>query len=105
MVGHQWIPRLGEQQEAPILKIYSAPTYLEWYVHLVANFVSFPMSLTVVMNCGTRNVLYGFEISMFYLFNLKKHHSCGPKMLSNHVNNLFFLENFSFKDYEIVKLV
>ena len=44
------------------------PTHLICNDHLIANFLSFDMSLVVVMNCGTGNALRGFEISMFYFF-------------------------------------
>ena len=37
------------------------------------NFLSFQMNLVVVMNCGAGNMLYGFDISMFYLFDIKLH--------------------------------
>ena len=42
--------------------------YLVCNDHLIANFLSFHMSLVVVMNCGAGNALHGFEISMFYFF-------------------------------------
>ena len=44
------------------------PTHLVCNDHLMANFLSFHMSLVVVMNCGAENSLRGFEISMFYFF-------------------------------------
>ena len=44
------------------------PTHLVCNDHLIANFLSFHMSLVVVMNCGAGNTLRGFEISMFYFF-------------------------------------
>ena len=44
------------------------PTHLVCNDYLIANFLSFHMSLVVVMNCGAGNALRGFEISMFYLF-------------------------------------
>ena len=44
------------------------PTRLICNNHLIANFLSFHMSLVVVMNCGAGNALRGFEISMFYFF-------------------------------------
>ena len=44
------------------------PTHLVCNDHLIANFLSFHMSLVVDMNCGAGNALPGFEISMFYLF-------------------------------------
>ena len=36
--------------------------------HLLENFISFHMSLVVVMNCGAGNALRGCGISMFYVF-------------------------------------
>ena len=44
------------------------PTHLVCNDHLIANFLSFHMSLVVVINCGAGNALRGFEISMFYFF-------------------------------------
>ena len=44
------------------------PTHLVCNDHLIANFLSFHMSLVVVMNCGAGNALRGFEMSMFYFF-------------------------------------
>ena len=44
------------------------PTYLVCNDHLIANFLSFHMSLVVVMNCGAGNAPRGFEISMFNFF-------------------------------------
>ena len=59
-------------EEAQILKFNAPPppppTHLVCHVHLIANFLSFHMSLVVVMNCGAGNALRGFEISMFYFF-------------------------------------
>ena len=45
------------------------PTHLICNNHLLANFLSFHMSLVVVMNCGAGNALRGFEKSMFYFFS------------------------------------
>ena len=57
---------IGERQEAQILKFNAPPpTHLVCHVHLIANFLSFHMSLVVVVNCGAGNALRGFEISMF----------------------------------------
>ena len=53
---------LGERQEAQILKFNA---HLVCNDHLIENFLSFHMSLVVVVNCGAGNALYGFEISMF----------------------------------------
>ena len=44
------------------------PSHLVCSAHLIAHFLSFHMSLVVVMNCGAGNALRGFEISMFYFF-------------------------------------
>ena len=44
------------------------PTHLVCNGHLIPNFLSFHMSLIVVMNCGAKHVLRGFEISIFYFF-------------------------------------
>ena len=44
------------------------PTHLVCNAHLIATFLSFHMSLVVVMNCGAENVLHGIEISMFWFF-------------------------------------
>ena len=41
------------------------PTHLVCNMHLIANFLSFHMSLVVVMNFGAGNALHGIEISMF----------------------------------------
>ena len=62
------VPLIGERQEAQILKFNAPPTHLVCHVHLMANFLSFHMSLVVVVNCGAGNALRGFEISMFYFF-------------------------------------
>ena len=63
------LPILGERQEAQILKFNAPPpTHLVCHVHLIANFISFYMSLVVVVNSGAGNALRGFEISIFYFF-------------------------------------
>ena len=41
------------------------PTHLVCHTYLIANFLSFHMSLVVVVNCGAGNALHGLEISMF----------------------------------------
>ena len=87
------------------------PTHLVCNEHLIANFLSFHMSLVVVMNCGARNALRGFEISMFYFFlklnfihifkdilPLRAQH-----VISN-VNNIF-PQSYNVKDYENIKSV
>ena len=74
---------IGERQETQILKFnpplppppppphthtHSTHLVCNAYIYLIANFLSFHMSLVIVMNCGAGNVLRGFEISMFYFF-------------------------------------
>ena len=69
------VKRIGEWPPPPPPKKKSAlftefnkpPTHLVCNDHLIANFLSFHMSLVVFMNCAG-NVLRGFEISVFYLF-------------------------------------
>ena len=57
---------LGERRETQILKFNTPPpTHLVCKAHLKANFLSFHISLVVVVNCGAGNALRGFEISMF----------------------------------------
>ena len=62
---------IGERQETQILKFNSPPppppppTHSVCNSHLVANFLSFHMSLVVVMNCGAGKALQSLEISMF----------------------------------------
>ena len=41
------------------------PTHLVCHAYLIANFLSFHMSLVVVVNYGAGNALHGLEISMF----------------------------------------
>ena len=48
--------------------MHTPPTNLVCNDHLIANFLSFHMSMVVVMNCGAGNALRGFEISIFYFF-------------------------------------
>ena len=62
-----YTPVIGERQEAQILKFNAPPppTHLVCHVYLIANFLSFHMSLVIVVNCGAGNALRGFEISMF----------------------------------------
>ena len=67
--GKNTVSQICERQEAQILKFNAPPpTHLVCHVHLIANFLSFHMSLVVVVNCGAGNALRGFEISMFYFF-------------------------------------
>ena len=44
------------------------PTHLICNIHLIANFLSFHMSLVVVMHFGAGNALHGNEISMFWFY-------------------------------------
>ena len=66
---------IGERQTPPkVLYLRSLmhppPTHLHVVCndHLIANFLSFHMSLVVVIDCGVGNALRGFEIGMFYFF-------------------------------------
>ena len=59
---------LGKQQDTQILKFNSHPTHIVWNIHLIANFLSFHMSLVVVMHFGAGNALHGIEISMFWFY-------------------------------------
>ena len=65
---------LGERQPPPkVLYLRSLmhpppPTHLVCNDHLIPDFLSFHMSLVVVMNYGAGNALRGFEIRMFYCF-------------------------------------
>ena len=72
---HDWcrcmsIRRAANPQKVLYLRslMHSLPTHLVCNDHPIANFLSFHMSLVVVMNCGAGNALRGFEISMFYFF-------------------------------------
>ena len=56
---------LGKQQDTEIMKFNSHPTPLVCNIHLIANFLSFHMSLAVVMHFDAGNALHGIEISMF----------------------------------------
>ena len=44
------------------------PTHLVCNIHLIANFLSFHMSLVVVIYFGAGNALHGIEISMFWFY-------------------------------------
>ena len=48
--------------------MHPPPTHLFCNDHLIAKFLSFHMSLVVVIYCGAGNALRGFEISLFYFF-------------------------------------
>ena len=59
------------RQEAHILKFNATPpppplTHSVCHVHLTENFLSFHVSLILVVNYGAGNALRGFKISMFY---------------------------------------
>ena len=43
----------------------SPPEHLVWNAHIIANFLSFQMSLVIVMDCGAGNVPHAFEIILF----------------------------------------
>ena len=87
------------------------PTHLVCHVHLIANFISFHMSLVVVVNCGAGNALRGFEISMFYFFLKLYFIHISKDILLLRAQNAIKNENDTFperrnvKDYENVKLV
>ena len=59
---------LGKQQDTQIMKFNSHPTHLTCNIHLIANFLSFHMSLIVVMHFGAGNTLHVIEISMFLFY-------------------------------------
>ena len=87
------------------------PTHLVCNDHLLANFLSFHMSLVVVMNYGAGNTLHGFEISMFYFF-LKLYfiHTSKyilPLRALNSIKNAnhTFPEIYNVRNYENIKLV
>ena len=61
--------RAANPQKVLYLRSLMHPhTHLVCNAHLIANFLSFHMSLVVVVNYGAGNALRGFEISMFYFF-------------------------------------
>ena len=67
--GHQlWLKnRFRYKASSKIPKLWNltqTPTHLGCNIHLIANFLSFHMSLVVVMHFGARNALHGIEISM-----------------------------------------
>ena len=55
---------LGKQQDTQIMK-FNLNTHLVCNLHLIANFLSFHMSLVVFMHFSAGNALHGIEISMF----------------------------------------
>ena len=57
---------LGEQRKKNEFRnLIHTPTHLVCHAYLKANFLSFHMSLVVVVNYGAGNALHGLEISMF----------------------------------------
>ena len=61
--------RAANPRKMPYLRsLMQPPTHLVCNSHLIANFLSFHISLVVVLNCGAGNALRCFEISMFYFF-------------------------------------
>ena len=63
--------RFRYQVSTEIHKLWNlthTPTHLVCNIHLIANFLSFHMSLVVVMHFGAGNALHGIEISMFWFY-------------------------------------
>ena len=63
--------RFRYQASSKIPKLWNlthTPTLLVCNIHLIANFLSFHMSLVVVMHFGAGNALHGFEIRMFWFY-------------------------------------
>ena len=58
----------GKQQYTKIMNLTDTPTHLDCDIHLIANFLSFHMSLVVVMHFGAGNALHGIEIIMFWFY-------------------------------------
>ena len=57
---------LGTSGDKPEFRnLIHTPQHLVRHAYLIANFLSFYMSLVVVVNCGAENALHGLEISMF----------------------------------------
>ena len=60
------------QASSKIPKLWNlthTPTHLVCNIHLIANFLSFHMSLVVVMHFGAGNALHGSKISMFWFYS------------------------------------
>ena len=63
------IRRAANPQKVPYLRSLihpRPPTHLVCNAHLIANFLSFHMSLVVVIDCGAGNAQHSIEVSMFY---------------------------------------
>ena len=63
--------RFRYQASSKIPKLWNlthTPTHLVCNILLITNFLSFHMSLVVVMHFGAGNALYGIEISMFWFY-------------------------------------
>ena len=63
--------RFRYQASTKIPKLWNlthTPTHLVCNIHLIANFLSFHMSLVVVMHFGAGNALHGIEISLFWFY-------------------------------------
>ena len=59
------------QASSKIPKLWNlthTPTHLVCNIHLIANFLSFHMSLVIFMHFRAGNVLHGIEISMFWFY-------------------------------------
>ena len=71
--GHQlWLKNRSRYyasgKKPKLWNLTHTPTHLVCNVHLIANFLSFHMSLFVIINRGAGNVLHGIGISMFLFF-------------------------------------
>ena len=106
-----WGWLIGEWRKTQVFKSNSPPTHLVCNAHLIANFLSFHMTLVVVMDCDAGSALHGFEINMLYFFlkvyliPISKIYCCsGRKMPYNNANDTF-PESWFVKDYKNVKLV
>ena len=76
LASRSWLDNNRDRRAANPQKVFylrslmhpPPPTHLVCNDHLIANVLSFHMSLVVVVNCDARNALRGFETSMFYFF-------------------------------------
>ena len=59
---------LGKQQDTQIMKFNSHPYTLSLQYPSYSKFLSFHMSLVVVMHFGAGNAGNGIEISMFWFY-------------------------------------
>ena len=64
LIGERQTPQSALFKEFNAPPPPSPPTHLAYNDHLIADFLSFHMSLVVVMNCGAGNALRDFEISI-----------------------------------------